>query len=147
MIEIQPDPDFEEHDDPKADREPMPSIIWWMLGTTLLVFLVMWSEGGLHRASWWFGLQISFVSAGIIASWFRETLDYDGYAYSFISVAMGLFLIAAACMFLFAVFLAGKVILGPVIETIDPIVHALAWVGIIFGAIWLIIQINRGRSI
>ena len=124
-------------DEPKQ-REPMPPVLWWLLGLVALCFLVLWGYGGFERTIWWFGLLIGSVAIAVVSLWIRDSLEYESGFHQLADVVMRLAWIGAALIFLFGLLTTGTVVLGPVFSAVSPFVHALGWIVLAGGAFWLL---------
>ena len=124
--------------DESKQREPMPPVLWWLFGMVGLCFVVLWGYGGFHRTIWWLGLLIGSVAVAVGLLRTRDRLGYESGSYQFADAVMRLSWIAAALIFLFGILTAGTVVLGPVFSAVTPFVHALGWIVLAGGALWLV---------
>jgi hypothetical protein len=119
-------------------REPMPPALWWMIGIVGICFLVICNGAGLNRAIWLFGLPIGFVIAAIVSLLIRDSLGYENGFYGLADLVMRSFWTIAALLSLFALLVAGSIVLGPVFSAVSPFAHALGWIVIAGGSLWLL---------
>jgi len=94
-------------------HEPMPSIVWWLLGAVTICFIVMWGYGGLSRTLWWLGLLVGSTAIAIATLWIRDSVDYDSSLHTLTDITARLFWCATLLLFLFGLLVTGKAILDP----------------------------------
>jgi hypothetical protein len=99
--------------------DPMPPLIWWLIGAAVLSFIIMGGDVGLYQAVWWLGLLIIAVVIAVSTLWTRNSLGYDSKFYTLADLTTRLFWIAAALIFLFGVLVAGSAVLDPIFSAIS----------------------------
>lgn len=97
-------------------REPVPAVIWWLLMTVGICFMVMWSVGGLSRTLWWFGFLVGSIFLALASTFARDTSKYESAAHTVGDILLRLFWTAAVLIFLFGVLITGSKIVGPVLS-------------------------------
>lgn len=131
-------------DEPKQ-RDPMPPVLWGLLGLVALCFLVLWGYGGFYRSVGWFGLLIGSIAVAVLSLWTRDSFGYESSFRMVADAVMRLSWVAAALIFLFGIVTTGTVVLGPVFSAIDPYVHMLGWIVLVGGALWLASKQTKDR--